>query len=59
MLAIVLAHRRSGAPTLLAFAPDGAERIAAERAVVRQLGDDAWVGSLGIARDAGGACATR
>ncbi len=47
MIAIVLAHRRSGAPTLLAFAPGGADRIAAERAVVHQLGDDAWVGSLG------------
>ena len=47
MMAIVLAHRRSGAPTLLAFAPGGADRIAAERAVVHQLGADTWVGSLG------------
>ena len=46
MMAIVLAHRRSGAPTLLAFAPAGAGRIAAERSVVRQAGDDAWIGSL-------------
>jgi hypothetical protein len=47
MMAIVLAHRRSGAPTLLAFAPSGAGRIAAERSVVRQLGGDAWIGPLG------------
>jgi hypothetical protein len=47
MMAIVLAHRRSGAPTLLAFAPAGADRVAAERRVVHQLGDDAWIGSLG------------
>ncbi|MEO9175980.1 MAG: hypothetical protein ABI317_10755, partial [Gaiellales bacterium] len=46
MMAIVLAHRRSGAPTLLAFEPAGAGRIAAERSVVRQLGGDAWIGSL-------------
>jgi hypothetical protein len=46
MMAIALAHRRSGAPTLLAFAPDGTGRIAAERSVVRQLGGDAWIGSL-------------
>jgi hypothetical protein len=46
MMAITLAHRRSGAPTLLAFAPDGTDRIDAERSVVRQLGDDAWIGSL-------------
>jgi hypothetical protein len=46
MMAIVLAHRRSGAPTLLAFAPDGGGRIAAERSVVRQLGKNAWIGSL-------------
>jgi hypothetical protein len=47
MLAIALAHRRSGAPTLLAFAPDAADGIAAERSVVQGLGDEAWVGSLG------------
>jgi hypothetical protein len=46
MEAILLAHRRSGAPTLLAFAPAGPGRIAAERSVVRQLGPDAWVGTL-------------
>jgi hypothetical protein len=46
MLGIALAHRRSGAPTLLAFAPDTRGGIAAERSVVRQLGDEAWIGSL-------------
>ncbi len=46
MLAIALAHHRSGAPTLLAFAPDGAGAIAAERSVLRGLGHDAWIGSL-------------
>jgi hypothetical protein len=46
MLAIVLAHRRSGAPTLLAFAPDGTGAIAAERRVLRGLGHDVWIGSL-------------
>ena len=46
MLAIALAHRRSGAPTLLAFAPDAVGGIGAERAVLRGLGDEAWVGSL-------------
>jgi hypothetical protein len=46
MLAIALAHRRSGAPTLLAFAPDGEGAIAAERSVLRGLGHDAWIGSL-------------
>jgi hypothetical protein len=46
MLTIALAHRRSGAPTLLAFAPDAVGGIGAERAVLRGLGDQAWVGSL-------------
>jgi hypothetical protein len=46
MLAIALAHHRSGAPTLLAFAPDGAGAIAAERSVLRGLGHDAWIGTL-------------
>jgi hypothetical protein len=46
MLAIALAHRRSGAPTLLAFAPDADGGIVAERSVLRGLGNDAWVGSL-------------
>ena len=46
MLAIALAHRRSGAPTLLAFAPDEDGAIDAERSVLHGLGSDAWVGSL-------------
>ena len=46
MLAIALAHRRSGAPTLLAFAPDGRGAIAAERSVLRGLAKDVWIGSL-------------
>lgn len=46
MIAIALEHRRSGAPTLLAFAPDAKGGIAAERNVLHALGDQAWVGSL-------------
>jgi hypothetical protein len=46
MLAIAHAHRRSGAPTLIAFAPDADGGFAAERRVLRELGDAAWVGSL-------------
>jgi hypothetical protein len=46
MMAIVLAHRRSGAPTLLELAPSDAKRIAAERSVLRQIAATMWVGPL-------------